>query len=96
MADVQDNFAVRQVTDVHSNWSSQGDGSEGKFSFQLILDDGAAEAVIRPPAEDSFVVLQLLALTKDLFFDSENRVLIFGRVAFNAPRAAAAAAAANR
>ena len=87
MADVQDNFAVRQVTDVHSNWSAQGDGDEGKFSFQLILDDGAAEAVIRPPAEDSFVVLQLLALTKDL---------IFGRVAFNAPQAAAAAAAANR
>ena len=32
---------VRQVTDVHSNWSSQGDLQQGKFSYQFILDNGA-------------------------------------------------------
>ena len=31
---------VRQVTDVHSNWSYQGDLQNGKFSYQLILDNG--------------------------------------------------------
>ena len=32
---------VRQVTDVHSNWSSQEVLENGKFSYQLILDNGA-------------------------------------------------------
>jgi hypothetical protein len=31
---------VRQVTDVHANWSAQERGEHGKFSYQLILDDG--------------------------------------------------------
>ena len=31
---------VRQVTDVHSNWSYQGELEHGKFSYQLILDEG--------------------------------------------------------
>jgi hypothetical protein len=79
-------LSVRQVTDVHSNWSAQGDDQDGKFSFQLILDDGAEEAVIRPPAEDAFVVLQLLPVTSSLFFDTANRVLIFGALAVTGPR----------
>ena len=37
---------VRQVTDVHSNWSYQGELENGKFSYQLILDNGAEEALI--------------------------------------------------
>jgi hypothetical protein len=32
---------VRQVTDVHANWSHQAPSEHGKFSYQLILDDGA-------------------------------------------------------
>jgi hypothetical protein len=32
---------VRQVTQVHSNWNEEERGAPGKFSFQLILDDGA-------------------------------------------------------
>ncbi|MET0188934.1 MAG: hypothetical protein ABW212_08060 [Pseudonocardia sediminis] len=87
MVDDQNGLAVRQVTNVHSNWSAQGEGTDGKFSFQLILDDGAQEAIIRPVAEDSFVVLQLLALTSTVFFDTVNRVLIFGRVEFTPPAA---------
>ena len=84
----QNPIGVRQVTDLHANWSEQGEGENGKFSLQLILDDGAEEAVIRPPAEDSFVVLQLLAVTRTLFWDSENRVLIFGRIEFDLGRGA--------
>ena len=90
MVDGQDPLAVREVTDLHSNWSSQGEGTDGKFSLQLILDNGAQEAVIRPQAEDTFVVLQLLALTRSLFFDTENRVLIFGRIDFRSPTPTAA------
>ena len=43
MAEQQSEQAVkvRRVTNVHSNWSSQGPLEPGKFSFQLVLDDGA-------------------------------------------------------
>ena len=34
---------VRQVTQVHSNWNEEERGKPGKFSLQLILDNGAEE-----------------------------------------------------
>lgn len=71
-------LSVRQVTDVHANWSDQGPDQDGRFSYQLILDDGAEEALIRPSAEDADVLIQLLPLANSVFFDTSNRVLIFG------------------
>ena len=50
---------VRQVTDVHSNWSYQGELEHGKFSFQLILDDGAQEVLVMPTAEDGKLLRKL-------------------------------------
>ena len=47
---------VRQITDVHANWSSQGPLENGKFSYQLILDNGAEEALIMPTADDAKVL----------------------------------------
>ena len=75
--DYSEKIAVRKVTTVHANWSDQGTEEEGKFSFQLILDDGAEEAVIRPPGEDADVLQELVARSEDLYFDLERRVLIF-------------------
>jgi hypothetical protein len=37
---------IRQVTDVHANWSSQSHHEDGKFSYQLILDNGVQEVLI--------------------------------------------------
>lgn len=71
---------VRQVTEVHSNWNEEQRGDEGKFSFQLILDNGAEEYVIRPTAEDSDVLVDLFEQTDTVYFDMERRVLIFGDV----------------
>ncbi len=71
---------VRQVTEVHSNWNEEQRGEEGKFSFQLILDNGAEEYVIRPTAEDADVLVDLFEQTETIFFDMERRVLIFGDV----------------
>ena len=71
---------VRQVTDVHANWSEQERGAPGKFSFQLILDNGAEEYAIRPDAEDADVLVELFKLTDKLYFDLERQVLIFGNV----------------
>ena len=74
------NIMVRQVTDVHANWSEQERGAPGKFSFQLILDNGAEEYAIRPDAEDADVLVELFSLTDKIYFDMSRQVLIFGDV----------------
>jgi hypothetical protein len=76
----EQNIQVRQVTDVHANWSEQERGAPGKFSFQLILDNGAEEYAIRPDAEDADVLVELFKLTDKLYFDMSRQVLIFGNV----------------
>ncbi len=73
-------ITVRQVTNVHSNWSEQQRGEEGKFSFQLVLDDGADEYAIRPPAEDADVLMDLFGTSGTIYFDTENKVLIFSTI----------------
>ena len=72
---------VRQVTDVHSNWSYQGDLQNGKFSYQLILDNGAEEALIMPTADDAKVLRDLIHDSEALYWDSDKEVLIFGKIA---------------
>ncbi|MBA2535377.1 MAG: hypothetical protein H0V21_10230, partial [Rubrobacter sp.] len=62
----EQNIMVRQVTDVHANWSEQERGAPGKFSFQLILDNGAEEYAVRPDAEDADVLVELFKLTDKL------------------------------
>ena len=71
---------VRQVTDVHANWNEEGRGEPGKFSFQLILDNGAEEYAIRPPAEDADVLMELFGSTDVLYFDMDRKVLIFSNI----------------
>ena len=76
----EEQITVRQVTDVHANWSEQERGAPGKFSFQLILDNGAEEYAIRPPAEDSDVLMDLVKKSKTIYFDMGRQVLIFGNI----------------
>jgi len=71
---------VRQVTDVHSNWSYQGDLEHGKFSYQLILDNGAEEALIMPTAEDAKLLRDLIHDAEALYWDLEKEVMIFGKI----------------
>ena len=71
---------VRQVTDVHSNWSNQGPLEQGKFSYQLILDDGAEEVLIMPTAEDGKLLRDLIHDAGTLYWDTQNEVLVFGKV----------------
>jgi hypothetical protein len=79
-SNTEQNIMVRQVTDVHANWSEQERGAPGKFSFQLILDNGAEEYAIRPDAEDADVLVELFSLTDKLYFDMSRQVLIFGNI----------------
>ena len=68
---------VRQVTDVHANWSAQERGEHGKFSYQLILDDGAEEYLIRPQAPAAKVLLKLFASASAVFVDTERGAISF-------------------
>ena len=70
---------VRQVTDVHSNWSYQGDLQNGKFSYQLILDNGAEEALIMPTAEDGKLLRDLINDADTIYWDLDKEVIIFGK-----------------
>jgi hypothetical protein len=77
----EQSIKVRQVTDVHSNWSSQGPLENGKFSYQLILDNGAQEVLIMPTADDAKVLRDLIHDSEALYWDVEKEVLIFGKIA---------------
>ncbi len=79
-SNTEQSIMVRQVTDVHANWSEQERGGPGKFSYQLILDNGAEEYAIRPDAEDADVLVELFKLTDKIFFDMSRQVLIFGDI----------------
>jgi len=48
--------------------------------LQLILDHGADEYVLRPSAEDAQVLLQLIGRGKQVMFDLERKVLMFGSI----------------
>ena len=76
----EQSIMVRQVTDLHANWSEQERGGPGKFSYQLILDNGAEEYAIRPEAEDADVLIELFKLTDKIYFDMSRQVLIFGSI----------------
>jgi hypothetical protein len=80
---VEEQITVRQVTNVHANWSEQERGEPGKFSFQLILDNGAEEYAIRPPAEDSDVLMDLFKKSDTVYFDMGRQVLIFGNISLD-------------
>lgn len=81
MAKTDSPIKVRKVTNLHSNWSAQGELTDGKFSFQLILDDGAEEALVMPTNEDADVLMDLFSASSELYFDTERRVIIFNGVA---------------
>ena len=79
-SNTEQSIMVRQVTDVHANWSEQERGAPGKFSYQLILDNGVEEYAIRPDAEDADVLVELFKLTDKIYFDMSRQVLIFGDI----------------
>jgi hypothetical protein len=72
---------VRQITDVHANWSHQGENQYGKFSYQLILDNGAEEALIMPTADDAKVLRDLIHDADTLYWDLDKEVIVFGKIA---------------
>jgi hypothetical protein len=67
---------VRQVTDLHGNYNEFERGQPGEFSLQLILDDGADEYVLRPPADDVRTLMMMIDRAESMYFDTDKGVLI--------------------
>ena len=76
----EERIQVRQVTHLQASWTEQERGADGAFTFQLILDNGADEYVLRPTAEDAQVLLKLLKRADTAMFDLERKVLIFNNL----------------
>ncbi len=74
----REQIQIRQVTQVRSAWTEEERGTPGTFTFQLILDNGAEEYVLRPTAEDARVLLLLWQNSANVTFDLKRKVLIFG------------------
>ena len=77
---IEQAIKIRQVTDVHSNWSSQGPLENGKFSYQLILDNGAQEVLTMPTVDDAKVLRDLIHDADTLYWDTEKEVIIFSKI----------------
>jgi hypothetical protein len=69
---------VRQVTHFQPAWTEKKAGESGTFTIQLILDHGADEYVLRPSAEDTDVLFELLDRGQNVYFDLNRKVLMFG------------------
>ena len=76
----EEQIRVRQVTHVQASWTERERGGPGALTFQLILDNGVDEYVLRPTADDADVLLQLLDRSSTAAFDLERKVLIFGNL----------------
>ena len=77
----EDQIRVRQVTHVQASWTEQERGEAGAFTFQLILDNGADEYMLRPTAEDADVLVSLFKRSDSASFDLDRKVLIFNNLA---------------
>ena len=76
-------IVIREVTQVQASWTETVRGEPGAFTLQLILDNGADEYVLRPTAEDTGVLLQLINRSNKAVFDLERKVLIFGNLSID-------------
>lgn len=76
----EERIQVRQVTHVQASWTEQERGVPGAFTFQLILDHGADEYVLRPEVDDAQLLLKLFRSSGGASFDLGRKVLMFGNL----------------
>jgi hypothetical protein len=72
---------VRQVTNIQASWTETERGEEGRFTLQLILDNGVEEYVLQPDADDMEPLLKLFRASSHATFDLERKVLMFSNLA---------------
>lgn len=82
-AQTEQQIKIRQVTQVQASWTEEERGAPGAFTFQLILDNGVDEYIIRPTADDADVLIKLLERSDHATFDLGRKVLIFGNLSLD-------------
>jgi hypothetical protein len=78
MSPTEQVIKVRKVTGWQPNWTENAPGEPGNYVFQLILDQGAEEYVLRPDVDDADNLFDWLTVGGEIFFDMERKALIFG------------------
>lgn len=73
-----DSLRVRQLTQYQFSWTAGEGGQNGTWTLQLILDEGAWEEVLTISSEDADALQDVLENTKNVFYDIDRRVLMFG------------------
>ena len=73
-----DSIRVRQLTQYQFSWTAAEGGETGTWTLQLILDEGAWEEVLTISSEDADALQDVLQNTKNVFYDIDRRVLMFG------------------
>ena len=69
---------VRQVTGWQPTYIAGGPGEPGVYTFQLILDQGAAEEVLTLNEDDADNLFDWLAASSTVYYDHKRRALMFG------------------
>ncbi len=69
---------VRQVTGWQATFLARGPGESGVYTFQLILDQGAAEEVLTLDEDDADNMFDWLSASSTVFYDHRRRALMFG------------------
>ena len=77
---LQRRYQVRQVTNIQASWTERERGAEGRFTLQLILDNGVEEYILEPDADDIEPMLKLFAVSAHTTFDLERKVLMFSNL----------------
>ncbi len=73
-------YQVRQVTNIQASWTERERGQPGKFTLQLILDNGVEEYILEPSEGDIDVILKIFARSSHTTFDLERKVLMFSNL----------------
>lgn len=69
---------VRKVTHWQPSFTATAPGEPGIYTFQLVLDHGADEAILRVVSDDADNLFDWLAASNDVYYDSERQVVMFG------------------
>ena len=77
---LQRGYSLRQVTDYQASWTERGRGEAGRFTVQLILDNGVEEYILETTADDLDVLLSLLKRSEHTMFDLDRKVLMFSNL----------------
>lgn len=73
-----DDVQVRQLSHYQFSFRSGDRHTDGLWTLQLVLDEGAWEEIITVSAEDADVLQELLAGNKTVFYDIRRRLFMFG------------------